>query len=235
MDVRWITAFLDFDPADHERGTAFWSAVTGYAVSEPRGSHREFTTLVPPDGDSYLKVQRLEEGPSRVHLDLHVDDPRRHADRAVSRGAVETHAEDDFITLRSPAGLVFCFVDHAASTPPAPSRTSEGITSMADQLSVDIPAARWEGEREFWGGTFGVPIEYAGGTYAHIQVDSLPMRVILQRLDDNPPAARAHLDIDTNDRDAETARHEGLGATVVERGSDWTVLTDPTGLPYCIC
>ena len=44
----------------------------------------------------------------------------------------------------------------------------------------------------------------------------------------------AHLDLGTTDREAETARHLALGASVVAREEFWTVLTDPAGLAYCI-
>ena len=43
-----------------------------------------------------------------------------------------------------------------------------------------------------------------------------------------------HLDLAVSDRDAETARHLGLGASLVGVHSHWTVLCDPTGLAYCL-
>ncbi|GAB3307380.1 VOC family protein [Epidermidibacterium keratini] len=235
MDIRWITAFLDFEPAAHERATAFWSAVTGYAVSEPRGEHAEFATLIPPNGDAYLRVQRQEEGPSRIHLDLHVDDVRRHADRAISLGATELVA-CDYVTLRSPGGLEFCFVTHPGESAPPMTQWDGGLASAASQLCIDVPASRWDAERDFWGGVLGVPIEYAGGSYAQTPPSAdRPMHLVLQRLDDDPPTVGAHLDFETNARDDEAARHQELGATVLDTGPEWTVLRDPAGLPYCIC
>ena len=37
MTPFWTTAFLDLAPEHWEKGVAFWSAVTGYAVSPVRG------------------------------------------------------------------------------------------------------------------------------------------------------------------------------------------------------
>lgn len=71
MAVCWVSAYLDLAPADFERGVAFWRGVTGYGLSQSRGERDQFATLVPPDGDDFLRVQRLDHGPTRVHLDVH--------------------------------------------------------------------------------------------------------------------------------------------------------------------
>ena len=62
----------------------------------------------------------------------------------------------------------------------------------------------------------------------------MPLRMLLQRLDDEEPPG-FHLDLSSDDRAAETARHEALGATV-ENPSDrgFTVLVDPAGRRYCV-
>ena len=64
--------------------------------------------------------------------------------------------------------------------------------------------------------------------------DEQPLRWLLQRLDDEPGAVGAHLDLCCDDRAAEQARHEALGATLVRRHEHWTVMTDPVGTTYCI-
>ena len=74
MTPFWITAFVDLAPEGHAEGLAFWRDVTGWEASPRRGDDGEFVTLVPPSGGDHLRVQRLTAGPSRVHLDLHVDD-----------------------------------------------------------------------------------------------------------------------------------------------------------------
>lgn len=49
---------------------------------------------------------------------------------------------------------------------------------------------------------------------------------------------RTHLDLDTDDREAEVARLVELGATVIhdkdEWGVRWTTLADPEGNEFCI-
>lgn len=83
----WISAFLDHAPGDAEAAEPFWLAVTASTLSPRRGDAAEFVTLVPPDGDDHLRMQRLAAGPRGLHLDLHVDDVRASADRLLAHGA----------------------------------------------------------------------------------------------------------------------------------------------------
>ena len=87
MTPFWASGYLDLDPASYDVGVAFWRDVTGWQVSPSRGEAGEFATFVPPAGDPHLLVQRLAAGPSRIHVDLHVDDPQAAAERAVRLGA----------------------------------------------------------------------------------------------------------------------------------------------------
>lgn len=43
-----------------------------------------------------------------------------------------------------------------------------------------------------------------------------------------------HVDIETDNVDAEVRRLEELGGQVVDRVEDWVVLRDPAGLPVCV-
>jgi catechol 2,3-dioxygenase-like lactoylglutathione lyase family enzyme len=47
-------------------------------------------------------------------------------------------------------------------------------------------------------------------------------------------AARLHLDIETDDVDAEVQRLVTLGAELVGQGRAWVVLKDPAGLLFCV-
>jgi hypothetical protein len=48
-------------------------------------------------------------------------------------------------------------------------------------------------------------------------------------------APRVHLDIETDDQEAERARLEGLGATTLERcDHGWIVMEAPTGHRFCL-
>lgn len=236
MTPAWLTAFLDFTPEHFEDGLAFWSRVTAYAVSPRRGDAGEFATLLPDEGDAFLRAQRLDRGPDRVHLDLHVAHPRAAADRAVRLGATEV---DDlgYVVLRSPGGLDLCFVPHPGSRRPPVDTWPDGHRSLLDQVCLDIPADRFDDECRFWSELTGWEL---GGFADHLEFRHLvrppgqPLRILLQRLDEPTGAVRAHLDWATTDRRAETARHEALGARVLDRRAVWTVLADPVGRRYCI-
>lgn len=54
----------------------------------------------------------------------------------------------------------------------------------------------------------------------------------LRTVSDGP--GRVHLDIHTDDLDAEVARLVALGATERHRHDHWVVLTDPAGLEFCV-
>jgi hypothetical protein len=53
----------------------------------------------------------------------------------------------------------------------------------------------------------------------------------VQRVDHD---SRVHLDIETDDIDAEVARLEELGARRVQRTKSWWVMAAPTGQRFCV-
>ena len=140
--------------------------------------------------------------------------------------------------LESPGGLTFCFVHHRSSERPPPATWPGGHSSQVDQVCLDIPSSIHERECEFWSEVTGLR------RHDRIRSDEfsrlvgggpMAVKLLLQRLDDPDGPVRAHLDLATTDRAAETARHEELGATVLQafdRG--WTVLAAPAGPAYCI-
>jgi len=231
----WVTAFLDLAPESHAAGLAFWRDVSGWEVSPARGDHGEFVTLVPPDGDAHVRVQRLGSGPSRMHLDLHVAEPRAAADRAVSLGAVEV-ADLGHVVLRSPGGFPFCFVGHPASRPAPASVWPGGHRTLVDQACLDIPADGFDGELHFWLEVTGrEPVPSIRPEFQRLRRPAgQGLELLVQRLGDAAGEVRAHLDLGCSDRGAETERHLALGATHVESYDAWTVLADPTGSAYCI-
>ena len=236
MTPFWLSAFLDLAPEAFDAGSRFWRGVTGYDVSPARGEHDEFVTLVPPEGDDHLRLQRLEAGRSRVHLDLHVASPREAADRALSLGASRV-VDLGHVVMTSPGGLPFCFVSQQAATPAPPTTWPGGHRSAVDQVCIDIPADQFEREASFWQEVTGRERVDSPGhpEFQRLQrPEGQALQLLLQRLDDPPGDVRAHLDIATTDRTTETARHLSLGASVVTEYDDWTVLADPVGSAYCI-
>ncbi|MGL5808420.1 MAG: VOC family protein [Nocardioides sp.] len=245
-EVTWLSAFLDFATGDYDEGVRFWSRVTGFAVSSSRGADEEFASLIPPDGDEYLRVQRLgtegSAGGTRIHLDLTVADPEAAAARAAGLGATVLSAHQDYTALTSPGGVVFCFVDHPGSTRPTPVRWrsapgSDEYRAGVYQVCLDLPGRWYEAESRFWAAVLaGDPDPLASRPeFSWLRMpDQLALDVLLQRLGRADGPVSAHLDLGTNHRAAEADRHRGLGAEVTATGEFWTVMRDPTGLAYCL-
>ncbi len=69
------------------------------------------------------------------------------------------------------------------------------------------------------------------GKYAVLKSDSGDPRVLLQAVGHDP---RVHLDIETDDKEAEAARLAALGAKRVEDYPRWIVMEAPTGHRFCL-
>ncbi len=239
--VTWLAAFVDCRADAYEPTAAYWSLVTGFAVSEPRGESGEFVSLMPAQGDNYLRIQRRTEGESRIHLDLSVADPRLAADEAVGLGAKELVDNGTHVALKSPGGLVFCFVSHGGAIRPEPAIwpgvTSGGHRSAVYQVCVDIPSQQYDAEARFWAEVMGASMEVlpARPEFSWLRGEhQFALDVLLQRLDSPSGKVTAHLDLGTNDRAAEVARHVVLGGVQLVTEQFWTTMRDPTGLVYCI-
>jgi len=110
-----MTIFLDFPGGEFDAGVAFWREITGSRLSAFRGAGKEFATLLPPDGDAFLRVQRIAEGPGGCHLDLHLDLSAGSLEEAAAEamvlgGHVRDRDGDEVIIVDSPGGFTFCFV-----------------------------------------------------------------------------------------------------------------------------
>jgi hypothetical protein len=105
-----------------------------------------------------------------------------------------------------------------------------------DQVCLDVPPSQWDTERSFWAALTGwEPTSGSLGRFAALtRPDGMPLRLLLQRLDDEQYTVTAHLDLACEDRDVEAARHLALGARPVRRTEHWTTLRDPAGRGYCL-
>jgi catechol 2,3-dioxygenase-like lactoylglutathione lyase family enzyme len=84
----------------------------------------------------------------------------------------------------------------------------------------------------FWSAMLGMRGEIdERGKYTVFDGHAGHPKVLLQAVDHAP---RVHLDIETDDMNAECARLEGLGATEVARVRDWIVMEAPTGHRFCL-
>jgi len=106
--------------------------------------------------------------------------------------------------------------------------------SRLSKIVIDIPPAEHDRELAFWSAALGQPLarfdshpEYHGAALHGAEFD-----LLIQRLGDGP--GRVHLDIHTDDLDAEVARLEELGAERVQQVHAWWIMRDPAGLPFCV-
>ena len=226
--VPWIQLFLD-TPSDHvEDAVRFWSEVTGWRPSERRGEDGQFLTLLPDDGPAWVKVQAVD-GPAGIHLDLDSDDRPAAIARAASLGATPAWTYHDVEVVRSPGGLLLChtLVDGA------PRLVRDGATIL-DQVCIDVPAAHWDAEVAFWSGLTGRTPEVGALPEFVRLVEAGKPRILMQRTGDAEGPVRAHPDLATADRAADTRRHVDLGAEVRDTHDFWTVLVAPGGQVYCL-
>ncbi|MCQ0989712.1 VOC family protein [Jiella marina] len=85
---------------------------------------------------------------------------------------------------------------------------------------------------EFWSGLFGCSGKVdEDGKYAVLKMPDGEPKVLIQAVDHAP---RVHLDIETDDRQAEARRLEALGAKRVEAVKSWIVMEAPTGQRFCL-
>jgi predicted enzyme related to lactoylglutathione lyase len=100
------------------------------------------------------------------------------------------------------------------------------IDCQTDDLEV---AAR------FWSAALGLAIKSSDApedrNYAIFERSGDDLDIEVQKVD-HP--SRVHLDIETDDIEAEVRRLEGLGARRVVQVRDWWVLEAPTGHRFCV-
>jgi predicted enzyme related to lactoylglutathione lyase len=106
--------------------------------------------------------------------------------------------------------------------------------SRLTSVLVDVPTDDHAKTVAFWSGALGKE----GKTY-----DEFPEYVVfgeatpgvefmVQATGDATP--RVHLDIETDDVDAEVARLKTLGATEIGRHKSWVIMNDPAGTVFCV-
>jgi len=122
---RLVQVCID-SPADlHEREVDFWRAATGWRWEESKNgakSHGFAGKLYPDSGSPIqLLLQQLgSDDPARsvrAHLDLGCDDREAEAARLADLGATRLWDGHGWITLRDPAGLLFCVTGNSPGAP----------------------------------------------------------------------------------------------------------------------
>ena len=102
-------------------------------------------------------------------------------------------------------------------------------------LVIDCQGGDLASSTAFWSQALGKPVdspdEGGDGKYASLKTHPDEMQVIIQQVD-HP--SRVHLDIETDDLDAEAARLEALGAKRIGFVKRWWVMEAPTGHRFCV-
>jgi hypothetical protein len=96
---------------------------------------------------------------------------------------------------------------------------------------IDCENVELEAAGRFWSQALGRGPKPAEGQYVELEDRTGQPLVLIQRVS-HP--SRVHLDIETDDVDAEVARLEALGARRVEQVQTWWVLEAPTGQRFCV-
>jgi hypothetical protein len=104
-------------------------------------------------------------------------------------------------------------------------------------LLLDLPPEHHTAGTDFWAGVTGRPAEpdQTDEHWASLGSFADGWHVEIQRTGEGTPP-RWHVDIESDDVEAEVARLEALGATrhrYIEDGRFWQML-DPAGLVFCV-
>lgn len=102
-------------------------------------------------------------------------------------------------------------------------------------LLIDCNAPDIDAAARFWSGALGRAIDFdhpgTRGNYRMLETPADEPIVQLQRVGHE---SRVHIDIETDDIEAEVTRLEALGATVADRLERWVVMQAPTGQRFCV-
>jgi hypothetical protein len=110
--------------------------------------------------------------------------------------------------------------------------------SLLSTFLIDAPSDVVDETVAFWAGALGAtPVTTKMANYHMLMDAAPPNRVVVQ--DSGEGEARIHFDIHTDDLEAEVARLERLGATVVDRQwvdhpGSWIIMRDPAGMEFCV-
>ena len=88
---------------------------------------------------------------------------------------------------------------------------------------------------DFWGKALGAPpasaADLEAGPYVELKMPEDENYVEIQAVDH---ASRVHIDIESDDIEAEVERLEALGATRIGNIKRWWVMEAPTGQRFCV-
>jgi hypothetical protein len=100
---------------------------------------------------------------------------------------------------------------------------------------IDCQTDDLERAAEFWGGALGMPVRELpadeAALYKKLADSQHGLDIEVQKVGHS---SRVHLDIETDDIDAEVSRLEKLGAKRIQAVQTWWVMEAPTGQRFCV-
>lgn len=106
---------IDVPPADHDRELAFWQGASGQPL-DPLDRYPEYHGSELNGQQFALIIQRLGEGPARMHPDIHTDDLEAEVARLERLGARRVQRVHHWWVMCDPAGLLFCVLPDPPGT-----------------------------------------------------------------------------------------------------------------------
>jgi predicted enzyme related to lactoylglutathione lyase len=106
--------------------------------------------------------------------------------------------------------------------------------SRLSSIIIDCQTEDIQAAATFWTAAIGRTAESDADPtepYRLLEGPSSEMKILVQAV---KHASRVHLDIETNDVEAEAARLEALGAKRVQKVNTWWVMEAPTGQRFCV-
>jgi predicted enzyme related to lactoylglutathione lyase len=100
---------------------------------------------------------------------------------------------------------------------------------------IDCQTEDLDGAANFWSSALGMPVRELPPNQAafYKRLDDVQHGLDIEVQKVTHPS-RVHLDIESNDIEAEVRRLEGLGARLVQAVSTWVVMEAPTGHRFCV-
>ena len=107
--------------------------------------------------------------------------------------------------------------------------------SRLGSLSIDCRTEDLEAASKFWSQALGCPAATSDdpedSNYTGLETSPNELHLEVQKVDHE---SRVHIDIETDDIEAEARRLEGLGAKRVGQIRTWLVMEAPTGQRFCL-
>jgi hypothetical protein len=106
--------------------------------------------------------------------------------------------------------------------------------SRLSTFVIDCKVEDIDTAARFWGQALGkpvAPVTPESGNYRELVVSASEPMLLLQKVSHD---SRIHLDIETDDLEAEVKRLEALGARRILNKERWWVLEAPTGQRFCV-